>query len=672
MTETINVSDDRQRVNKFILLLLLAIAMCLGSPAAVIANEFGFVEDDLPIVLSASRLRQTINKSSASVTVLDREIIEASGARSVVDLLSLVPGFQVGRLSNGIPVATYRGQSERFNPRMQLLIDGRPTYVPLYGGIPWGELPLSISEIERVEVIRAPNSATFGPNSFYAVISITTRSPQSDAGWIVEAEAGGNDYISPTLSYFGKWSDIDFRINLKTEQDQGFDGIDDRERAKQAGFRAHKALNNTDTLELATGGIVGGHIERVTVLEPGDLTNYLVATNHYTQMIWERSKSTDESVRLQYYYNYLKLDDRDIREFDLGVVTQNPATLGIPFTVDIDRRAKSTRHEVEFQHNLRVNEDHRVVYGAALRRDTVQGRYIFADFDERSILSQRVFLHSEFQFNDKNTVNSGVLVDHNDLSGVSFSPRVSLIHSLRDNQQLRLGYSRSVRSPLSLEEEGRIEFIYQLPDGNNLTLIDLYDEQTLKPEYIDVVDLGYFFVSSDGSLTFDAKLSHQKLSDQIRTARNENFDEDVIDGEARFFTNRASSTLNSLEFELEYKPTDRSRFRLSYSYAFDENTEFANQMLTPDHTLSLFGQMKLNRGLNLSAEYYYISDWIWDDVSDQSNVNRLDLRVEKTLKLGTVEASLALQGEWRLGTNVDYLERNQIEDLYFAKLTLRF
>lgn len=665
MDETRRVKDSAVSM-----LFLVTLAFVFASPAS--GDEFGFSEDDLPIVLSASRLRQTINKSSASVTVLDREIIEASGARSVVDLLSLVPGFQVGRLSNGVPVATYRGQSERYNPRMQLLIDGRPTYVPLYGGIPWGELPLTVSEIERIEVIRAPNSATFGPNSFYAVISITTRSPQSDAGWIVEAEAGGNEYLSPTLSYFGQWADTDFRINLKTEQDQGFEGIEDRERAKQGGLRLHKALNTTDTLEFAAGSIRGGHIERATAVEPDDLSNYQVVTNSYAHLVWERSKSTDETVRVQYYVNYLKHDDRDIREFDLGVVTQNPAAVGIPFTVDIDRGANSTRHELEFQHALRLNQGHRLVYGAAVRRDSAQGRFIFADPDQRSVISERMFVHSEFRLTEKNLLNTGVLFDHNDLNGLTVSPRVSLIHSLKDNQQFRLSYSRSVRSPLLLEEHGRIEFVYQLPDGESLTSIVLFDGDTIDPEVINVVDMGYFLVSRNGALTFDAKLSYQHITDQIKTASDADFSEDVIDGSARFFTNREDASINSLEFELTYKPTDRSRFRLAYSRTFNERGEFSNSMLTPDHTLSMLASVKLQRHLDLSAEYYYISDWRWDDVRDLSSINRLDLRIEQSFKLGGAEASIALQGEWRLGSNVDYLERNEIEDLYFAKLTVRF
>ena len=230
---------------------------------ALLANhEFALNEEDIPIVLSASRLRQPISESPASITVIDRQMIEQSGARSIVDILLLVPGFQVGRRLKGNPVATYHGLAERYNPRLQLLVDGRPTFVPLFGGIPWGELPIALTDIERVEVTRAPNAATFGPNSFAAVVSITTRSPASDSGcWRSISEAGGNKYSSGTLTYFGSSGSFDYRFTMQAENDEGYKNIPDRERGRLASFRSFWQVNSTDRIGFDSGILRAGHIE---------------------------------------------------------------------------------------------------------------------------------------------------------------------------------------------------------------------------------------------------------------------------------------------------------------------------------------------------------------------------------------------------------------------------
>lgn len=141
-------------------------------PAESLLDELS--ETEIPMVLTASRLRTSIVNSPAAVTILDAQLLKNAGVRSIADIFLLVPGMQVGRYAYGDPVVTYNGQAARNNPRIQVLIDGRPTYVPLYGGVPWSELPIILSDIERVEIIRGPNAATFGPNSFSGVISIIT------------------------------------------------------------------------------------------------------------------------------------------------------------------------------------------------------------------------------------------------------------------------------------------------------------------------------------------------------------------------------------------------------------------------------------------------------------------------------------------------------------------
>ena len=93
--------------------------------------------------------------------------------------------------------------------------------------------------------------------------------------------------------------------------------------------------------------------------------------------------------------------------------------------------------------------------------------------------------------------------------------------------------------------------------------------------------------------------------------------------------------------------------------------------LTPRHTLSLFGALRVTPATTLAAELYLVDEWTWDDVRDDTRIERLDLRAAHDFRLGRLDATLALQAELALGENVDYLERNEVEDRYFAKLSVR-
>jgi iron complex outermembrane receptor protein len=116
--------------------------------------------DELPVVLSASRLKQSPLRAPAGVTVIDRETIIATGARQIVDVLRLVPGVVVQYPRGYWATVGMRGFGEFFGRNLQVLIDGVSVYNPMWSGVDWSEIPLSPYEIERVEVIRGPNAAT--------------------------------------------------------------------------------------------------------------------------------------------------------------------------------------------------------------------------------------------------------------------------------------------------------------------------------------------------------------------------------------------------------------------------------------------------------------------------------------------------------------------------------
>ena len=634
-------------------------------------DDLELFDQDVPIVLSASRLIQPIASAPSSITVIDAEMIRLSGARTIVDILRLVPGFQVGRLVNGNPIATYNGIAERYNPRLQLIVDGRPTYVPLYGGIPWGELPMALTDIERVEVTRAPNAATFGPNSFAAVVSITTRAPAARSGWFVDSEAGGNEFRSGTLSYHGAEKDFNYRLTIQGERDEGFRNIPDKERSKLASVRTHWQINPTDRLAIDVGGIQGVHTELDTVIEENDLVAYPDTTNAYTQFVWERARSADESFRVQYYYNYFDIKDSKTTTFNLIEVIPNPDFEGLTIDAPVNRDSNSTRHEIEVQQTKRLNERHRIVFGGALRQDSVQGKYIFNDSMTRYVSTQRLFAHSEFSASHKWLFNSGLMIENHTLSNVSASPRLSVTHRYAPGHLFRLGYSRGTRTPLLLEEEGEVTLQYTISNGMVLNDQFIVDREQIEPETIDVIDLGYHYNNPRSHFSLDAKVSYHEMRDLIATDIVEETFGDTFDQFARAYRNRFDYTYSTVELQIERKLNHRARIRAAYTHAFTQDPDLDRRKLIPGHTLSLFGSVGIGEDVSLSSEFYHSGIWVWDDVRDESRVNRLDLRVEKRLRLAGMKASIALQAELDLGGATDYLDRNELDSLYFARFSVQ-
>jgi hypothetical protein len=138
---------------------------------------------DVPTVLTVSRLAQPLQDTPGAVTVLDREWIRRSGARTLAELLRLVPGYLVSGYNGANPVAAYHAPVDELGTRNLVLIDGRSVYSSTYlGGTLHGMYVLSLEEIERIEVLRGSNSAAFGANALFGVINVITRHPQDTMG----------------------------------------------------------------------------------------------------------------------------------------------------------------------------------------------------------------------------------------------------------------------------------------------------------------------------------------------------------------------------------------------------------------------------------------------------------------------------------------------------------
>lgn len=248
--------------------------MVLVLPVSAEENLF-FTE--LPVVASVSRLPQRLADAPASVSVIDRDMIRASGARSLNDLFRLVPGFQTFAHSDVAARVNYHGITDDndFSPRMQVLVDGRSLHSPLFrGGVNWALIPVALEDIERIEVVRGSNSVSFGNNAFMGVVNIVTMDPSLVRGVSLSTSNGSQNVRDHTLRGGGKLGDDgDFRLAYQETSDHGLEGRYDWEDSylnRRIEGRLGYALSVRDSLEISFGKVEGrflsGSLNRVTRL----------------------------------------------------------------------------------------------------------------------------------------------------------------------------------------------------------------------------------------------------------------------------------------------------------------------------------------------------------------------------------------------------------------------
>ena len=185
-------------------------AVAQSAPAAQLKDTF----------VTATRSAQPIGDVVADVTIIDREVIERSGAAALADVLARVPGIEIARnggAGNSTSVFT-RGSESRHT---MVLIDGvRVDSQSTSGGANWQAIPLG--QIDRIEIVRGPTSAVYGSDAVAGVIQIFTKKGQGAFAPVISLGYGAYNTQKIEASASGSIQAFDYSFGVSQATSDGF------------------------------------------------------------------------------------------------------------------------------------------------------------------------------------------------------------------------------------------------------------------------------------------------------------------------------------------------------------------------------------------------------------------------------------------------------------------
>src|SRR5258708_6333120 len=171
--------DQRRYLRAFVLILTIVVslaseAFAAASPPENFADlsleELGNID-----VMSVSKKSEHLLDAPASIYVITSEDIRRSGATSLPDALRLAPNLEVSRVNSSSYAISARGFNNAIGNKLQVLIDGRAVYTPLFSGVFWDTPDVFMQDVERIEVISGPGTTLWGTNAVNGVINVITR-----------------------------------------------------------------------------------------------------------------------------------------------------------------------------------------------------------------------------------------------------------------------------------------------------------------------------------------------------------------------------------------------------------------------------------------------------------------------------------------------------------------
>lgn len=134
-------------------------------------------------IVSASRKSEKVFDAPVTSFVISKQEIANSGVLSIPEALRLCPGVIVRENSPGSYDVSIRGGSDGLptyqyannNTTLLAMIDNRPIFNNFQGGVYWANLPITLVDVERIEIVLGASSPLYGPNAVSGVVNIITK-----------------------------------------------------------------------------------------------------------------------------------------------------------------------------------------------------------------------------------------------------------------------------------------------------------------------------------------------------------------------------------------------------------------------------------------------------------------------------------------------------------------
>jgi outer membrane receptor for ferrienterochelin and colicins len=438
----------------------------------------------LPGVSTVARSSQPILEAVASVSVRDRNEIERRPQITLLDQVRSMPGLDVIRtgLTEGQMIT--RGFNRLFNTRLLLLTDGRMTHVPSVRTNPPSMLPVTSLDLERIELVRGPASALWGPDAADGVLQVFTRSPLDDPGVAFAVSGGVRD--QGAVEGFGASAagllELEGRVALAPSDRWGVklsgrwfrgtewrhvDPVEDSARREAAACLDNHSPANpacqsfvSDPDAVPDSGRLARIGRRDFLLEHGTLDARVdwVSSDRATLSVstglgWSGSgiaQTGAGATQVQeawtgYGQVRLRVGELATQAYVSHSVLDDAYDLRTGFRIS-DR---STLVAAQLQHGIEVAKGERLVYGSdaqlTLLDPEVPG--IYSDADDFHIVG--AFLQSETDLSRRwRLVAAGRMDMHSVLPEAVVSPRIALVVEPASGHSVRATYNRAFTTPL--------------------------------------------------------------------------------------------------------------------------------------------------------------------------------------------------------------------------------
>ena len=500
------------------------------------------------IVITASRSETTISDVPADVTLISGEQIERGNYKSVSDALK---GANINVVQKGFAAyPVINGDS-----RVLVMVDGKK--------VNWDHLVVSgdtnavdvdqiaIGDVERIEIVRGPNSSLYGERAVSGVINIITKRPTGGTpGGTFSAQLGSWGEKRASISISGGDGKNSIKVGVAHERRNDFQYKNAY--GEKRTFR-NSDINRTD-YNIGFDRIIGSDRLRLEFSRhEGDdgygvnLSDPRTGASRYQG----RKNVVDTGYGVTYMFGSEKEGEGTFLRF-----YRNESKSEGGFNSQYDHHLR--RNSFEGQRLWMLNDKNMLVGGFLWSQEKIHEMSGYVPMDV-SAVTKALFLEDDWQFGHGYSLKLGSrLENHNDF-GTDVTSHISLNKKFGRRTHAYISFGQAVNNPTLKMRYANTPFWIGNPD--------------LKQERSHT-----FTIGADSQITrkwnVSGSLYWSKVKDALRWVAN------PIPGNPGRYVNIQTEDRRGLELSTRYRADDRWAIRAAYSYAHIDSTDPAKSFLS--------------------------------------------------------------------------------------------
>ena len=412
-------------------------------------------------VITASRKEEKEQEAPSAMDVIEAKTIKADAVvNPFISLRNRVGlDFTQTGVSNGN--ITLRGRNSMFQTETFVIADYRNLIIPGLGGIDYNQQPIDPIDIERIEIVKGPGSALYGPGVEAGIVHFISKNPFDEQGTSISVGGGTRNTIQASFRHANVTPDNKFGYKItgyyRQSNDWEIDTTDAVERARLESFRPNivSSLNG----EVVASGTPDYNLEMYGVT--GTLIYNLNEKLSITGLGgWAINKGIFRTSEGEGYNSsprpFAQLRVNSDNFFGQVFWSSHQATDGRVFLYSsgLTNIFVADQYEGQFQYNLDVlNEKLNFVVGADYRLNTMDTKGTlhgkFENMDSYDILGA----YAQFEYNIGKRVDIVGATRYDQFFALdqgALSPRFGLVYRPTPKHTLRATYNRAYGAPAGL------------------------------------------------------------------------------------------------------------------------------------------------------------------------------------------------------------------------------